>query len=85
MSQQKRQMFAVAQNLRSLARLHADAQRHSTALALYDESLNWAKRAAGLPNANDLIQVLTRERSTVRQQETMAQAADIAMAEDSLA
>ena len=29
MTQQKRQIFAVAQNLRSLARLHADAERKS--------------------------------------------------------
>ena len=68
-------MFAVAQNLHSLARLHADAERYPTALALYDESLKWAKRAEGLPHASDFVQVLTRERSTVRQQETMAQAA----------
>lgn len=82
MSQQKRQMFAVAQNLRSLARLHAGARRYPTALALYDESLKWARRAEGLLNAGDFVQVLTRERSTVRQQETMAQAAAVAMAED---
>lgn len=82
MSQQERQMFAVAQNLRSLARLHADAQRYPTALALYDESLKWAKRAEGLPHTSDFVQVLTREQSALRQQETMAQAAAVAMAED---
>ncbi len=48
-----------------------------TALALYDESLKWANRAEGLPNAGDFVQILTRERSCVRQQETMAQAAAI--------
>lgn len=77
MSLQERQMFAVAQNLRNLARLHANTQRYHTALALYDESLKWARRANGLPNASDFIQVLTRERSAFRQQETMAQAAAI--------
>ncbi len=75
-------MFAVAQNLRNLARLHADAHRCHTALALYDASLKWAETANRSPNASDFIQVLRRERSALRQQETITQAAAVGMAED---
>jgi hypothetical protein len=77
MSQEQRQAFAVAQNLRNLARLHAEAQRYPTALSLYDESVKWAKRANGFHDASDFIQILTRERAALRQQETMEQAAAI--------
>jgi hypothetical protein len=72
MSEGERQALAVAQNLRNLAMRYAENQQYSTALSLYDDSLNWATRANVLPEADDFIQVLRRERAALRGQDNGA-------------
>ena len=74
MNEHAGQAMAVAQNLGLLARLHADSQQYETALALYDNALNWAMKAEDLPQSLQMIEHLKRERALIRQAEALAQA-----------